>query len=77
MLLLNKLIRPCSLKLCKTRLFRFGCLTLTRFTSKGEQLECFCGSPSCRGFVNVNDDEETSKILVPCREIMAWTPLAS
>lgn len=48
-----------------------------RFTSKGEQLECFCGSPSCRGFVNVNDDEETSKILVPCREIMAWTPLAS
>ncbi|KAI5057949.1 hypothetical protein GOP47_0027964 [Adiantum capillus-veneris] len=47
-----------------------------RFNSKGEQLECFCGFPSCRGFVNVNEaEEETNRVLVPRSEITAWTPI--
>lgn len=44
-----------------------------RFTSKGEQLDCYCGFPSCRGFVNADDvDEESARVLVPRREVSAW-----
>lgn len=46
-----------------------------RFTSKGEQLNCYCGFPSCRGFVNTDDaDEDPLRILVPRHEMSPWTP---
>lgn len=41
-----------------------------RFMSKDERLDCCCGSPSCRGTVNILDDgSEASMTLVPLKDL--------
>ncbi|KAL4376625.1 hypothetical protein GQ457_02G042800 [Hibiscus cannabinus] len=45
-----------------------------RFFSIDERLACYCGFPRCRGVVNDTEaEEQVSKLLVNCSELIQWT----